>query len=377
MTLSTPEPPRPRTVPGPGVTDLPLSLTGLPTPARRFGLAAWERRKPIAAFVGIVTVVAAVISLLLPTWYAAESTILPPAEGGSGDSFDLMNALVENKTLSRLGLFGSSTPSDIYVEILKSRNLRESLVKDFDLERLYRRKGMERTLKELAQHVRLDLSPVGVVTVRVEDRDPQRAAAMANHLVEGLDRFNRLSVNTRAKRTREFLEKRLVESKANLVQAESILTAYEQKNKVVASTEAAAVGAMADVISQKLTLEVKRSYMSSYTHPGSPALLQIDAEIGAMERELGKLPSLKQEGSRLALDVEIQSRVFTLLTAQYEDMRVQETRDTPTLTVLDTARPPEIHSRPRRAFIVLVAALVAAMLAAAWVALPRRTLVSG
>ena len=194
-----------------------------------------------------------------------------------------------------------------------------------------------------------------------------------------LDRFNRESVNTRAKRTREFLEKRLVEARANLTQAESTLTSYEAKHKMMASSETESVGAMADAVSRKWNLQVRRSYLSSVSLPGSPALGQVDAEISAMDRELSKLPTLKQDGARLALDAEIQRRVFTLLTSQYEEMRIQETRDTPTLTVLDPARPPEIRSRPRRSLIVLVSALVALVLAAARVALslqasePRRT----
>ena len=375
MSLATPEPPMVRTARDRATADVPILLAGLPAPARRFSLRAWERRRSLTLFVAAVAVTSVVVSLLLPKWYTAECTILPPAEGG--DSFDLMSAIVENKTLNRLGLFSATTPSDIHVEILKSRTIRESLARQFDLQRLYRRKGMEPTLKELAQHVRLVLSPVGMVTVRVEDRSPQRAAAMANFLVQRLDRFNRESVNTRAKRTREFLEQRLVESKTSLARAESTLTVYEQRHKVVASAEGAAVGAMAEVISQKMSLEVRRSYLSSYTRPGSLPLRQLDAEIGAMNRELGKIPSLKQEGSRLALDAEIQRRVFMLLSAQYEDMRVQETRDTPTLTVLDSAYPPETRSRPRRVVIVLVSTLLAIGLAAAWVALPRRGPVLG
>lgn len=367
---STLEPPRvqaPRLAP---VAGQPRFLAGPSTPARRFGRAAWERRRTIAIFVASVVVLTAGISLLIPNTFRAQATILPPAEGGN--SSDLMNALIENKTLSRLGLFSASTPSDIYAEILKSRTLREPLVTEFGLARLYRTKGMESTLKVLDQHMKVSLTPIGVVTVSVVDRDPKRAAAMANHLVTGLDRFNRESVNTQAKRTREFLEKRLAESRASMARAESTLTAYEQRNKVVASSEAAAVGAMADVISQKLGLEVRRSYMASYARPGSAPLRQVEAEIGAMDRELAKLPSLKQEGSRLALDAEIQRRVFTLLTAQYEDTRIQETRDTPTLTILDVARVPELRAGPRRTLIVAASALVAMLLASVWVALSLR-----
>jgi uncharacterized protein involved in exopolysaccharide biosynthesis len=341
-----------------------------PVTLRGFLAVAAERRRGLILFIGAVAVVSGAVSLLLPKWYTAESTILPPTE--TTDGLDPTSALIENSALNRLGLFTSSTPSDVYVEILKSRRLRESLIQAFDLQHLYKLKGMDRTAKELGQHVKISSTPIGVVSVKVEDRDPRRAADMANRLVADLDRFNRESVNTRAKYTREFLEKRLTEIRASLQQAESTLTAYEQKNKVVASSEQTAVGAMADVISQKLNLEVRRSYLMSYTREGSAALREVEAEIAAMDRELGKLPSLKQEGSRLALDAEIQRRIFTLVTARYEETRVQEARDTPTLTVLDPARAPEVRSRPRRTVIVLVSILAAAVLAAAWVLVSMR-----
>jgi uncharacterized protein involved in exopolysaccharide biosynthesis len=365
MTLTTPEPPVTRPGRAAAGADLPLSLAGLPAPARRFGFAAWQRRRALAIFIGAVAVLAAGISLLLPRWYTAQSTILPPTEGG--DTFGLMTALIENTTLSQLGLLTSTTPSDIYVEILKSRTLREALVTDFDLQRLYRRKGMDRTLKELEAHVKVSVLPAGVVVVRVEDRDPRRAAEMTNHLVAGLDRFNRLSTTTRARRTREFLEQRLVEVRASMERAESTLTAYERRHNIVSSSEASAVDAMADVITQKLRLEIERSYLSSYVREGSAPLRQVETELAAMNRELAKLPGLKQHVSRLALEAEIQRRVFTLLTAQYEDVRVQEMRDTPTLTVLDPARAPEMRSRPKRGLIVLVATAAAVLIGVAWV----------
>lgn len=351
---------------------IPRLVSGLPAPARPYALTAWQKRRPLLLFIGAVAVASAVVALLLPSWFVAESKILPPSE--SSDTMGIMGALIENTTLSRLGLFTSTTPADMYVEILKSRTLREGLVRDFDLQRLYKIKGLDATLKELDSHLKVGATPVGVVSVRIEDRDPRRAAEMANHLVDELDRFNRESMNTRAKRTREFLEKRMIETRALLAHAESTLTAYEKANKIVASNEATAVGSMADVISRKLELEVRRSYMESYSRPGSAPLRQVDAEIGAMDRELARLPSLKQEGSRLALDAEIQRRVFTLLTAQYEDMRVQEARDTPTLTVLDRARAPEMRARPRRTMMVLVATATASLLCAAWVVLKGRGL---
>lgn len=340
-------------------------MDSLPPATRRFLTACLERRRPILAFVLVVMVLSVVVSLLLPNWYRAQSTVLPPTEGS--DSYGIMTSLIQSAALSKIGMTTTSTASDIYQEILRSRTLQEDLIREFHLEQLYRKRGMDRTLKELAGHVRVTIGLSGLLIVQIEDRDPQRAAGMANRLVDQLDRFNRETLNTRAKRTREFLETRVADVQLRLGAAEAALTAYERRNGVVA--DAAAVGGMAGVIAQKLSLQVKRAYVSSYTAAGSAAVRSIDAEIAAYDRELARLPGLKNEGARLALDAEIQRRVFTLLTGQYEDARVQETRDTPTITVLDRARAPEMKARPKRTVIVLVSTLAALLLSASWVAL--------
>jgi len=346
----------------------PSPLDSLPPTARRFVAASMVRRRPIGAFVLSVVALSVGVAMLLPPWFQARSTVLPPTEGN--DSFGIMAGLIQGAALSKIGMTTTSTASEIYAEILLSRTLREGLVREFRLDRVYRCKGMDRTLKELARHVRVATGSSGLLVVEVEDRDPRRAAEMANRMVGELDRFNRETLNTRAKRTREFLESRVADVQGRLRVAETALTTYEQEHGVVA--DASIVGGVASVIAQKLNLQVKREYVSSYTSSGNAAVRSIDAEIAAYDRELARLPGLKNEGARLALDAEIQRRVFTMLTGQYEDARVQEMRDTPTITVLDRATPPELKSRPKRSVIVLISTLVALLLSAGWVGLALR-----
>lgn len=343
-------------------------LDSLPPPARLFLAAFLARKGPIFAFVLTVLALSVVVALLLPSWYRAQSTVLPPTEGNN--SYGIMTSLIQGAALSKIGMMTTSTASEVYAEILKSRTLQEDLVQAFQLERLYRRRGMERTLKELSRHAKVSIGQSGLILVQIEDRDPQRAADMANRLVDGLDRFNRETFNTRAKRTREFLEKRLSEVQVRLRDAEAALNAYERKKGSIAAD--AAVAGMASMIAQKLNLQVKREHIVSYTSEASASVRSIDAEIAAYDRELARLPGLRTEGSRLALDAEIQRRVFTMLTNQYEDARIQETKDMPTITVLDRARPPELRARPRRTIIVLGATLAALLLSAGWVGLTLR-----
>jgi tyrosine-protein kinase Etk/Wzc len=341
------------------------SLLHLPVPARRFVDALYQRRFFVIGFPLGVAVIAATLIWFATPWYSAETTLLPPSE--SSDPFANLTGMIENSALNRIGLFTTSTASDIYVEILNSRRLRESLIRRFDLQKRYDIKTMDGTLKELDLHVTVKSGNSGVVGVKVEDTSKQGAADMANFLIFELDRFNRETLQTRGKRTRQFLEARLADMERRMSAAENKLTTYERAHKVVVGGDESSVRGMADVMAQKMGLQVRRAYVASYSAPGSPAVREIDAEIDAFERELSRLPELKNEGARLALDATVQRKLFTFLTAQLEEARVQEMRDTPTITVLDEARAPETKTRPKRTLFVLSSTLVAVLLACAWV----------
>jgi uncharacterized protein involved in exopolysaccharide biosynthesis len=76
-------------------------------------------------------------------------------------------------------------------------------------------------------------------------------------------------------------------------------------------------------------------------------------ELAAIERQVGVLPRAGVEVMRLWREVKVQEQVFELLTAQLVEARIRETRDSPTVQVLDQAVPPLHKSRPKRAIIVI------------------------
>jgi uncharacterized protein involved in exopolysaccharide biosynthesis len=321
-------------------------------------------------FVGIVGGSAAAISLALPIWFRAESTLLPPPE--MGDAFGTLAGAIQSSALGSLGLITTSSTSDLFVEILRSRTLHEAGIRRFGLDRIYGRQGMDRTLQEFRRHFSVDAGRSGVVRLGFEDRNAQRAADVTNFLVSELDRFNREVYSTRAKRTRVFLEGRLADTRERLAESQSRLSAYEGEHKLIASPDQTSSGGAAALMAQKLNLQIRRSYVSEFSSGGSAALRELDAQIAAMDREIGRLPPLKMEGTRLVLEVDIQSRLFSLISSQYEEARIQETRDAPTVTVLDSARPSEIRARPKRALIVMVSMAAALGLCALYTLLELR-----
>ncbi|MEY4375410.1 MAG: hypothetical protein RL760_1577 [Candidatus Eisenbacteria bacterium] len=343
-----------------------MQANAAPSSDRIVALLRAHGRRFAATILG-TAVLAAAIAFALPNWYRAESTMLPPQDAG-GTSFGLLTGIIQSAALSQLGLATSSTPSDVFGEILKSRTLNEAAIERFGLTAVYKKKGSDRTLKEFRRHLAVKVNAAGLLTVAFEDRDAKRAAEVTNFLVSELDRFNVETYKTRGKRLRQFLEGRLADVEHQLTLAEDSLQHYERVNKVVSAADAEAAHGMADILAQKFSLETQRSFVSSYTEPGSVERAGIDKQLAALNQEIGKLPELKREGARLALDVEVQRKLVVLLTAQVEDARMQETRDTPTVTVLDAATPPQIKARPVRWLIVLVSTLVSVFGCAAWAA---------
>ena len=354
------------------MTDSPPIRQAVPAPPPppitrdRYLVAVRERRTRIVAFVLAVGILTAVIALMLKPWYTAEARLLPPTTEG-GDMMSNISGLIESAALNRVGLYTTATASDLIVEVLRSRRLSEAIIHRFDLQRQYECHNLDAALKELASHVSVNAATSGIVVIRAESQNKQQAADMANFLVGELDRFNREVLNTRGKRMRQFLEFQLADAQERMLHADSAVTAYELHHGVLVTGDDSSVRGVSDMMGRRIALQVRRAYVASFSSTESPEVRSIDAELQAFDRELGEMPRIKNEGQRLTLDAAIQRKVFSLLSAQLEQARLDEMRDIPTITVLDQARPPDLKTRPKRGLMVLTAMFVAFVGTLGWV----------
>jgi len=332
------------------------------------------RKFIILNFITICVVVAG-ISLLFPNWYTAKTTILPPEKQGL--SLGLSSSLLSG--LSSLGggmsLPLMATPSDVYAAIAKSRSVAEEVIQVENLSQYYNLKSMEQTLKEVWGHLSVSVGDEGMVAITYEDKNPVKAASIANAFALKLDEVNRRTFTSKAKNSRVFIEERLEQTKKDLASAEENLRNFQQKNKAIAIDEQtkAAIGAAADLQAQLVFVELELNVMSKNVED-TPELRQLQLkrqeilrqlemlEKGGKGREAGllgvpfeKVPDLTLEYARLFRELKIQESVFELLTAEYEKAKIEESKDTPTIQVLDRAVPPERKSKPKRSFMVAFA----------------------
>jgi tyrosine-protein kinase Etk/Wzc len=79
---------------------------------------------------------------------------------------------------------------------------------------------------------------------------------------------------------------------------------------------------------------------------------------------LDKAPEIKLQYARLQRDALIQNKLFTLLTQQLEQARIEEARDETAFQLLDKAVPAEEKAKPKRALIVALVAVASTFIGA-------------
>jgi tyrosine-protein kinase Etk/Wzc len=328
------------------------------------------RRRGIVILVAVATILAGTLAFIMPPWYRAEAELLPPGEEESGIG---ISNLLRGVAVPGIRIPTEVTPADVFMVILQSRRIGERMVARFDLKTRYKCKFMADAIRTLHGHTRFKLTQAGTIQISVEDKNRQTAADMANAFMEYLDEFNRQSRMTKGRRTRLFIEARLGDLKVELVAAERRLAEYQAKNKTVALSPqmSSAVEQASAIYARRTMLQVRLGVIRSYSTGPSDEEIQIQQELAQLDQKMRELPVTGLELTRMVRDVRALEQVLALLTAQYEDARINEARDVVTIDILDAAVPPERKSRPRR-LTMMMGAFMTSMILGVGVAAIRK-----
>ncbi len=344
------------------------------------------RSRFIILFVGVATLAAVIISLILPRWYKATATLLPPKQitvpvGGLNDLAEAVSVT------SGLDLPIMVTPSDVYAKMLKSRTIAEPILQRFKLYDRYDIYNFDEAYEELMSHTDFRVTAEGLLSVSVEDQDPKIAADLTNAFVEELDRVNRAIASQRAQQNLDFVEQRLAQVKDKLDSARTAFEQFQMKNRTVDFEQQTKL-----VTEQAIQLKVKQSEIDVELELASQELGQNNPKIIELQRKrktvtdqlaqlenenpdnsffsvpISKIPSLRGQYDMHYSQVRVNEALYELLLEEREKAKIQVSENSPTISVLDPARPPSLRSRPQRTLIVvatLAFSLVAAVLGSA------------
>jgi tyrosine-protein kinase Etk/Wzc len=321
-------------------------------------IAQWRRF--IVVNIILVTAVSLGVSFLLPRWYRASCTILPPKNQNllSNVGFASSNIIRQINPLRSLGSTTSSPEMYNYLAILRSHTLLDRIVKVFDLTNVYdiSDHSIDKTIDELLSNVSFKVNEEGTLNIEVEDHDPGRAVAMADSFAVALDEINQELSAREARGNREFIDQRLSQNVKDLRNTEDSLKIFQEKHGIIAVSEQAnsEISAVAELYAQRMKQELEIGILKRALTDDNPLLQSANDRLLELNKKLQNIPALGVSYLRLYREYTIQEKLFEILVPLREQAKIEEHRDTPTLLILDKAEKPDRPYAPRKLIIVVV-----------------------
>lgn len=312
-------------------------------------------------------------TFFMPKIYTATSKILPPQQNQG------LAAMLAQQFGGLAGLAGVTgglkNPNDQFVAMLNSRTIADRLIERYQLRQVYESEFQEDARKDLANHSSITAGRDGLITVEVDDREPTRAAAIANAYVEELGKLMQGLAITEAAQRRVFFERKLGEAKQQLAKAESALGSSPVSERILKAEPRAAAELIARLRAEVTVTEIAVATMRGYLAEGSADLQLAQGRLSALRSQL---TAAQQADTRPAdsdrdgyiaryRDFKYAEGLFELLAKQFELARIDEARDGALIQVVDQAVVPERNSKPYRALITIACALAAVVASLAWV----------
>ena len=345
----------------------------------------------IAGITIFAAVASAIYSLTLPEIYTASTKILPPQQNQSAAA-GLLAQVGGLAGISGAGGLGIKSPNELYIGMLRSRRIADGIIQRFDLNSVFQQARQSDTRAILGGMSSFLVEKDGMITIEVDDRDPKRAAVLANAYVDELYKLTSVLAVTEASQRRLFFERQLLQAKTNLAKAEANAKQSIEKGGLsqVEGQGRSMLSATANLRGQITVKEVQIGAMRAFAAEGNSDLYRAQQEVEVMKRELAKMEGAgsgrgKDSGATsnpqaadsmsLLRDVKYNETVTDLLARQYELAKVDEAKESALIQVLDKAIEPDRRSKPKRSQMVVVSSvaglLFGILLALVWEAMSK------
>lgn len=303
------------------------------------------------------------IAFSVPRYYVSTTLVMPPQQQNSA-----AGAVAQLSALAGVAgsVAGIKTPDEMYLAMFKSRTLQDTLIKQFDLQKRYGTELVLETREVLtARSTIASDKKSGLITVSVDDHDPQFAAHMANAYVNELKKILSTLAVTEAQQRRAFFQQQVEKTKMALNDAELRFRKLQMSQGIVATEvlAEASVRASVDLRRKIAEKEVQLQAMGDFVTAKHPETQRLVAELNALRSKLStieegdeKQANGKEPGVRAVTafrDMKVQSAALDALLKQLELSRIDEAREGPLLQQIDLAIPAEKPSKPKRKYIVM------------------------
>ena len=379
-------------------------------------LLFWKSRKFIFKNMIIVTISAIIISLLLPKWYASKAVVLSSGAG----QFNFLSS-ISPIPVADFGLSTINEDINNFIAILQSRTVKEYMVNKFNLIDRYKQRDIEYAIEAFEEKIELEVTEEGTLEITIIDKDPLIAKEMVNEVLFMLDQINQSIGMEAGKYNREFLENRININNKDLEKAELALKTFQEKTGIIdlvaqlsstmqmsAQAYNSIFEAYTSLYAKKIETETELAVAKTTLSNNNPTIMQLEKLLDVQTIQLDQLmirldeklqyllsnispaqidtipniefsvsfntlPSLGLENARLIREVELQSTIQEILIPQFEQAKLEETKNIPTLQIIDKPKVALNKTKPKRSLIVIGSTIMSFLMSLIFVYTDHRT----
>ncbi|HRK73332.1 MAG TPA: Wzz/FepE/Etk N-terminal domain-containing protein, partial [Rhodothermales bacterium] len=320
----------------------------------------------------LVAIISVVIALFLPNVFTSStSLLLPPASGAGGLAQALTGRGLGSVASSLLG--GAGGDYTRYMGILGSRRVLEAVVQKYGLIKSYEidypepGRNLEEAIKTFQDNLKIEVDEkLEYLVVSVTDKDPKKAADIANFMVAELNRISSEMFSANARNYRTYMERRYNKATAALDSLQNEMEAFQSRNGVIElpsqieafytnvaqyRMEVAKAEIAAEALASQLGPDNAQVLASQQVYERSKQQLEdfMNGNDRMMQVSFDQLPGVGREYAKLYQGILAQGKILEALTPLYEQANFDEKRTTIAVQVLDKAVPSAKKSWPPRA----------------------------
>ncbi len=337
-----------------------------------FALAVILRHKVyILSAALIATVVAVIVVLRMPNYYTAEVSAVPPRKSNSAldAAVSSVSTTLREFGLSKLG--GKHGEGYDLIVLLQSRQVKDSIIHKYNLAKVYDipDTALYKIREEFESNITVNVEVEGNYTISVDDPDPKRAADIANDIIALTNQLSQQLDKRETQVIYKQFEARIASTDREINETRDSLSKYAQASKIFSPLDQVKVAAQA--LGEMKASVMKQEIMLSYLEQSYGADDPLTARQRDVLKEMKSKLTQSETGTQLLGGVSIADapraavpylhfysqlealiKLKAFLAPSFEQVKLDLTKESPSLYLLDEAIPAQKKSRPKRTIIV-------------------------
>lgn len=332
----------------------------------------WKKRKPILIASILTAVITALISLMLPNYYQA-STLFYAA------SPDLAKPAPLGNSESDIKIYGNDHDIDRLLSISKSSEIKEYLIREFDLFNHYEIKpdskhAKHKLLLKLNKLFEVKKTKLDAISLSIEDVDIDKSALMANAARDQVELISRRMIKENHSKLIQSYQANIKAKEVQLNSLKDSLYNTRVKFKVfnTASQGEAFGSTMVGLEGKIQNTKAQISFLKNTSAP-KDSILILQAKLGGFESQLSGLKGdiqMYNNGYPAIITLERDIKNSTEQLAQdrerLKQLEAAFNSDFNTIHIIEKAEKPVYKSRPKRSIIVIGLAGLMFVLSCFW-----------